>query len=162
MLAVQSAGYAGRWLCSANLMVAERGFSRRSYRITRIRRKYASKRLASALSLSLQSFMGLWRISTSDEQGSAAGILLLPYFDEFDFLLPKTPCSSRLHERLVTMITASLCVYHSICPKWRQSPPNSNFGHLCFNCTIIPRFSLQSLMLIAHPAMIYHSSLYQI
>ena len=31
----------------------------------------------------LQSSMGSWRISEGDEQGSLAGILLLPYFEEF-------------------------------------------------------------------------------
>ena len=34
--------------------------------------------------------MGSWRISAGDEQGSVAGILLLPYFDEF----AAGPCSS--------------------------------------------------------------------
>ena len=36
---------------------------------------------------------GCWRISAGDEQGSVAGILLLPYFEEFDFLLAAEPCS---------------------------------------------------------------------
>ena len=33
-------------------------------------------------------------VSAVDEQGSAVGTFLLPYFDEFCFWLPKCPCSS--------------------------------------------------------------------
>ena len=40
-------------------------------------------------------------------------------------------------------------------PSDDKAPPIHIFGQLCFNYTIVPRFSLQSLMLIAHAAMIY-------
>ena len=43
--------------------------------------------------LRLQSPMGCRRISAGAEQGSVSGILLLPYFNEFDFL-PADPFSS--------------------------------------------------------------------